>query len=222
MWEKNNESVKAAKSLAEELNKIWTDKGFVREVLDVIDGDLNLAIKLTSILQASPEIVPMEVFKVLSELKVGFSRESSELAKAKLACIDNPCDENWMLLLNALQNNKLFHVYVWELTEEEKAKFKATEIGKSVYIETPMVPVVLSDENERILMPFYTSQYEIGRQYRQELYCNQEESFEYAKLTIKTIKTIEGPIAIILDPDSDDKFIIPEEIVDKWTELEEA
>lgn len=218
MLEKNKDSIRVAKALTEELVKVWQDKDFIIEVMNAIDGDLTIANEIIAFLRIGPELVPMEIFDKISTLKQGFIKERSEIANAKRNYLSAPCEANMDLLIKAMQNNKLFHVYEWDITEEEKEKIKTTKMGNSVRIETPMIPVVLTDDSDNIFMSLYSSQYEIGRKYRPEPYCNQEESFEYVKLTLKAIKMIEGKVAIILDPDSDDELIIPEDIVAKWIE----
>lgn len=103
-----------------------------------------------------------------------------------------------------LATSDLIYVCEWNLTDEEKERFKNSNVGDTIHIETEKRPVILQDqESGTVIIPVYTSEYEIARQYHTENYAIENTGWDIAIQLFKSCIKVMGDTSIILDIDSD-------------------
>lgn len=206
MWEKNTVSIKKAKELIEALSKIWLNKEFVIEILEAINGNIDIADKLLEFMKNGPELVPAEVYDELTALTAGrFIKEFSTTRSAKKACINGTEVANWEALFSELLEAELFLVCEWDLSDEEKERFLRSNVGDTIHIESQMTPLILWDKNmDAVVIPVYTSVYEIPCKYKTDKFAIQQVTWEYVKALYDAFSKVKGRVVIALDIDSDD------------------
>ena len=95
--------------------------------------------------------------------------------------------------------------YTWNLTEEDEKQLENSESGDTLYIETPMLPLLFK-EDEGIGIPIFTCETEISAEYRNE-YALQKCDLDYVLKLAKAIKKVTKQDVILdIDSDSDEVF----------------
>ena len=218
MWEKNRESVSLAKRITTLLLDVWRDKDFAVEILNALEKHTDAGEEFISFLEEGTELVPSEIYEKVSEITRGtFVKELPEVCMAKNRCIEDPSDENWRLLFNALESADLIFACEWALTEEEKTAFESSNVGDTIHIETEVRPIILVDDVNRIpMIPVYSSEYEISREYRNGEYALQNVSWNYALAAFDSCVKVLGDTMIILDIDSDKYLEIDKETIKRF------
>ena len=218
MWEKNRESVSLAKRITTLLLEVWRDKDFAIEILNALEKHTDASEEFISFLEEGTELVPSEIYEKVSEITGGeFVKEFSEVCMAKNRCIEDPSDENWRLLFNALESANLIFACEWNLTEEEKAAFESSNVGDIIHIETETRPVILKDaETGEAIIPVYSSIYELNREYHSDKYALENTGWSFALNMFNSCRKILGGAVIILDIDSDKCLEIRQEHIKKY------
>lgn len=150
MWEKNRESVQKAKRITSLLLDVWRDKDFAIEILNALEKHTDACEEFIAFLEEGTGFVQSEIYEKVSEITGGnFVKEFPEVCIAKNRCIENPSDENWRVLFNALASANLIFACKWDITEEEKATFENSNVGDTLHIETEIRPIILVDDVNR-------------------------------------------------------------------------
>lgn len=218
MWEKNRESVRLVKRITTLLLEVWRDKDFAIEILNALEKHTDACEDFIAFLEKGTQLVPSEIYERVSEITGGtFVKELSKVCIAKTRCIEDPSDENWRLLFDALASSKLIFVCEWNLTEDEKAAFENSNVGDTLHIETEIRPIILEGTTGRkLVIPVYSSEYEIGRMYRGEEYAIQNSSWNYALAAYDACVKVWGDATIILDIDSDKCLEINRDLIEHY------
>lgn len=197
---------------------MWRDKDFAVEILNALKKHTDAGEEFISFLEEGTELVPSEIYERVSEITGGtFVKELPEVCVAKNRCIEDPSDENWRLLFDALGRANLLFACEWDLTEEEKASFENSNAGDTIHIETEVRPIFLVDDvNRKPIIPVYSSEYEISREYRSEEYALQNASWNYALAAFDSCVKVLGDAMIILDIDSDKCLEISREVIERY------
>ena len=207
-----------AKRITTLLLDVWRDKDFAVEILNALKKHTDAGEEFISFLEEGTELVPSEIYERVSEITGGtFVKELPEVCVAKNRCIEDPSDENWRLLFDALGRANLLFACEWDLTEEEKASFENSNAGDTIHIETEVRPIFLVDDvNRKPIIPVYSSEYEISREYRSEEYALQNASWNYALAAFDSCVKVLGDAMIILDIDSDKCLEISREVIERY------
>lgn len=218
MWEKNRESVSLVKRITTLLLDVWRDKDFAIEILNALEKHVDAGEEFIAFLEEGTELVPSEIYEKVSEITGGaFVKEFPEVRVAKNRCIEDSSDENWRLLFSTLERADLIFAYEWNLTEEEKMVFENSKINDTLNIETEIRPIILVDDvTRKPMIPVYSSEYEICREYRSEEYVVQNISWNYALATFDSCVKVFGDAMIIFDIDSDKRLEINRDIIERY------
>lgn len=201
--------VKELKEIGEYLTRISMSKGFIKEVLMAVQTEEEI-IGMKKLLVESPEIVPAEVYDALIELTNGrFEKEFVQARYLKQEYLRNPGEESLNRLLKQLEEDKIYSLAEWKLTDEELETMEQAEVGDTVHIATEVLPSLFtSEENEAIIIYAYTSDIEIPQEYFTQ-YAIYQTSMNDIIALVKSIKnTIGKKVVVLLDYDSDDSLAI--------------
>ena len=218
MWEKTGRNIDVCKRVIDRLAKIWNKKEFFKEILYGLENNIEGCEKLIEHLDKYSGLVPSEVYEYVSEITQGtFTKVFSESCTAKNKCIENPCDENWRELFTVLNIATLYYPNRWELTEEELKAMKEAGVGNTFHAETEIEPILLQDpKTGRVIIPVYTSEYEIPKKYHEHPYGLQETGWGYAKVLLDSCNENIGETCIVLDFDSDKYLEINAELIEAY------
>lgn len=216
--EKNKVSVKMAKRIAILLSEVWKNKEFVVEIMNALEKHPEEYNDFILFLEKGTELVPSEIYEKVTEITGGtFVKEFSEVCVAKKRCIDNPSDENWIVLFDALDNAQLVFVCEWNLNGKEKNILEKSKVDDIVCIETEIKPIIFEDEESRkAIIPVYSSIYELRRDFYGEGYAMKNTSWSNAIHLFNSCREVLGDAAIVLDIDSDKCLEIRKEHIDKY------
>lgn len=205
MWNNDKKSMDLVKRITDQLTKVWPNKEFIVEVLKALENHEDECEDFILFLEKSPGLVPSEIYEIVSAVTDGsFIKEISKVCAAKNQCIANPCDENWRILFEILKDASLFYACEWDISDDEKTAVLQSDVGDTVHIETKTRPVLLRHmDTGEVIIPVYTSEYEIKREYRSDEYALETDGWSYALKLYEVCKDIFGRAVIVLDIDSD-------------------
>lgn len=220
MWEKNGRNIDACKRVIDQLAKIWNKKEFFEDILYGLENNVEGCEKLIEHLDMYPGLVPSEVYEYVNEITQGeFTKEFSEPCTAKNKCIENLHDKNWQKLFATLNKATLYYPNRWDLTEEELKAMREAGVGNTFHAETEIEPILLQEpETGRVIIPVYTSEYEIPKKYREHPYGLRETGWGYAKVLLDSSNEYIGESCIVLDFDSDKHLEINAELIEAYDE----
>lgn len=122
------------------------------------------------------------------------------LQEAKISYIKDGTTERYQVFIEELKKNKVTMAYTWDLTEEDEKQFESSNLGDTLHIETPMLPLLFEADDGGIGIPIFTCESEISAEYRSE-YALQKCDLDYVIQLAKTIKKVTKKDVILdIDP----------------------
>ena len=143
------------------------------------------------------------MIELVKEDKMSLTDRNFTLKEAKLSYIKNGTTESYQNFIEELKKNKVMMAYTWNLTEEDEKQLENSESGDTLYIETPMLPLLFK-EDEGLGIPIFTCETEISAEYRNE-YALQKCDLDYVLKLAKAIKKVTKQDVILdIDPLNDE------------------
>ena len=205
---------KAFELLAVYLQNISNDREFIKEVLEVPQTDEDI-MELKKLLEQFPDLVPAEVYDFLIKLTAGgFSKEFVKARYLKQEYLREPSKEALSRVLAQLEEDKIYLLSEWELTEDELKIMGTSEVGDTVHIKTNINPALFTGEDEETIYLYgYTSELEIPQK-RYKEFTIQQISMNYIYVLIKTFNEAIGKrVVLLLDYDSDEYVEVTDEVM---------
>lgn len=196
------------RELIKYLFKVTSDKDIVVEIIKALQTQEEIE-KLEKCLKDLPYLVLAEVYDKVSDITEGrFQKNFVRARELKKGYLKNMDDQILIQLIKCLQEEGVFCLYDWDLTDEEKYLFEEAKPGDTLHIETEMRPALFFDEEENILIFAYTSQMEIPQKHYKETVIKKT-SLNFILTLIRSIRNTGKNTFLLLDYDSDDYLEIP-------------
>lgn len=206
--------VKEFKAILELLYNVTNEKEYAIEILKALETEEEI-LAMKELLEQFPEIVLSEIYDALHEISKGrFKKEFAKARYLKQAYLYKPDAESLAKLLEQLQEDGVYSLVEWNLTDEELEKMENAEVGDTVHIKTKVNPALFtSEDGETIFAYLYTSEIEIPK-VRYSEYAVQQTSMNYILALVKSIKDAAGKrVALLLDYDSDDNIVVTDDML---------
>lgn len=213
--ENNNKNRQAILKITKLLSSFYSDKDFIIEILSVLENDDYECLK--QYLETDSEKVASEICDKVTSITEGrYIKEFPATRAFRIAYAKENSRQNLMSLLERMSEGNLQIPCDWEMTDEEIEDVKSSEIGDEVYIESPAMPVLLeSDEEGEVLIPVFTSQYEISAEYRKK-YALAEWSLPVVKGFMNSLEHVtKKKVSIWLDGFSEYNIILTKEMINQ-------
>lgn len=178
--------------VAQYLTTISIDEDFLSEVTNALQSEEEIE-EMKCYLDVNPYLVPSEVFDILERITNGrFKKESVPSRLNKIKFLQEPKEENMKALVDSLKGTKVITLAALNM-EDPMAMMDSPD---------PIQPIMLSTPDGKVIIPIFTSQFELPRERIQNFMMNEME-FEIVLKYMEAVEKVSGQDCILaLDMES--------------------